>query len=482
MSGLLLVVAEGFLASLTYPSEPAGTLQNRAPIWKTAQDSRSPGAGLQGKFSSQNNRFSPTVESSICPADQPDGTTDNSACVQSMVDAACHAGNHRGGGLVFLWPGHWRFHDITVHCDGVHIKGAGVGNDSLATNAQSTAVDCSAMTNHCIQFVPAHFPAQFKIRGGSVEGIRFYNHGGIGTVLDFNQVANGYVRDVTMWEPPNGIRIFGSYGISLRDIQQDGVRGTAYEITGDDTGRRSNGDHCTLGDCSIRTDWVIMDNLTGSGSSTNTFIYIHDMAFTIYGHAVQQENGGAGIKVRCAPGRPDISWCPQQILMNGFNVEYAIAPVDLQDFTYFRCVTCYLAGNSVETKSVVLATLQNYTQQGGGGGGLTIVDSEIYGANDSCVWLDVTDTTIIGTQINGCNGRNADAAGVEYHGGTQHHISDTTLCTLIGANVRAMSGILVDRGASKIAITAPMYYGCTSGLVNHSASSETVTTLNAQGP
>jgi hypothetical protein len=426
-------------------------------------------------------RDEPGPVDQACAAGQPDGRTDNSACVQRMIDARCHASGNRSGGVVYLWPGHWRFHDITVRCDSVHIVGAGVGDDSLGANAQGTVVDCSAMTNHCIQFVPANFPGRYRMRGGSVQGIRFYNDGGVGTIIDINQVTNGYVRDVTMWKPPNGIRIFGSYAITLRDIEQDGVSGSAYEITGDNTGKRSNGDHCSL-DCSTRTDWVILDGLTGSGFPSNVFLYIHDMAFTIYGHAVQQENGGTGLKVRCAPGKPDISWCPQQILMNGFNVEYAAAPVDVEDFTYFRCVTCYMAGNPSATKNVVRASLQHYQQQGGAGGGVSIVDSEIYGANGSCVWFDVTDTTIIGSQINGCNGSKSDGAGVEYHGGSQHHISDTTFCTLIGANVRVMSGILVDRGASKVAITAPMYYGCISGLVNRSASPETVTTVNAQGP
>ena len=51
--------------------------------------------------------------------------------------------------------------------------------------------------------------------------------------------------------------------------------------------------------------------------------------------------GGSSLKIRCAPGKPDISWCPQQILINAFNVEYSVSPVDLQDFTYFRCQLLY---------------------------------------------------------------------------------------------------------------------------------------------
>jgi tetratricopeptide (TPR) repeat protein len=102
-------------------------------------------------------------------------------------------------------------------------------------------------------------------------------------------------------------------------------------------------------------------------------------------------------------------------------VEYHALAAKLHLPAYFRCVTCYMAGNPSATNNVIHASLQNYRQQGGGGG-VTIVDSEIYGANGSCIWVDVTDTTIIGSQINGCNGHNVGAAGVEYHSGTQHHI------------------------------------------------------------
>jgi hypothetical protein len=422
------------------------------------------------------------IELSSCPSGQPDATTDNSACVQSMVDNICQAAGHRGGGLVRLWSGHWKLHDITVQCDGVHIKGAGAGNDSMATNAQSTSVDCSGMRNHCIQFVPKNYPAQFHLRGASVEGIRFFNHGGSGRVLDFVQVESGYVRDISMWEPPNGIRVFGSYGFEIRNVQQWGSIGIAYEIAGDTSGKASNGRPCTLGDCSTRTDYVVMSHLYGTASSSNTFLYIHDQAFTVYGNDIQQENGGAGLKVRCSLGKPDISYCPQQIIFKGFNVEYTISPVDLKDFTWFRCVSCYMAGDPKSTKHVITAQLQNYLQSGGGGGGVTLIDNQIYGANGSCVWFDVSDTTVIGSQINGCNGSDVGGFGIQYHSGEQHHVSDATFCKSLGAAPRSMGGILVDVAASKIAVTAPMYYGCRSGLVNNSALPETVTTVNAQGP
>src|SRR5207237_5609223 len=142
----------------------------------------------------------------------------------------------------------------------------------------------------------------------------------------------------SMWEPPNGIRVFGSYGFEIRNVQQWGSIGIAYEIAGDTSGKASNGRPCTLGDCSTRTDYVVMSNLYGTASASNTFLYIHDQAFTIYGNDIQQESGRFGLKVRCSMGKLNISFCPQQIIFKGFNVEYTYFPVDLEDFTWFRCV------------------------------------------------------------------------------------------------------------------------------------------------
>jgi len=430
-----------------------------------------------------NNPMLPEIDLSTCPAEQPDGKTDNSVCIQSMVDGACRASSHRGGGLVLLWPGHWNFHDITIHCDGVHIKGSGSGNDSMASNAQSTSVDCSAMTDHCIQFIPPKIPAQYRMRGGSVEGIRFFNSRNSGRILDFVQVEDGYARDISMWEPASGIRLYGVATFSLTHIREWGARGAQYEIMGDLSGKASDGGVCTLGDCSTRTDWVFLEDLYSTASSSSEFVYIHDQAFTIEGNRLANENGKTGLKVTCAPGRQNLSYCPQHVIMTAFTVEYAIAPVDLSDFTWFRCVSCYLAGAGRPTNHVLKAQLMNYAQgKDGAGGGVTLTDTQIYGAGRSCVYSDVTDVTISGSQIYGCNIANMAAAGVEFAGGTQHHVSGTTFCKSIGVAPTAMSGILVDRAASQIAITAPMYYGCTLGLVNNSTFPKTVTTVNAQGP
>lgn len=286
-----------------------------------------------------------------------------------------------------------------------------------------------------------------------------------------------------MWEPANGIRLYGVLAFNLSHIRQWGAIGAQYEITGDLSGKSSNGRECSLADCSTRTDWVYLEDLYSTARASSDFLYIHDQAFTIEGNRIASENGKTGLKVRCTAGRPNLSYCPQQIIMTGFTVEYPISPVDLSDFTWFRCVSCYMAGAGRETHHVLGARLMNYSQgRDGAGGGVTLIGSQIYAAGSSCIYTEVTDVTITGSQIYGCNLANDGSAGVEFATGTQHHIGDTTFCKSIGVAPTSMTGILVDRAASQIAITAPMYYGCQSGLVNNSAHPETVTTVNAHGP
>jgi hypothetical protein len=321
------------------------------------------------------------------------------------------------------------------------------------------------------------------MRGGSVEGIRFFNADGPGRILDFVQVEDGYAKDISMHEPVNGVRLYGVNTFRLSHMRQWGAKGVQYEIMGDLRGKATNGNICTLGDCSTRTDWVVLEDLYSIASASSDFIYIHDQAFTIEGNRVASENGRSGLKVRCAAGQPNLSYCPQQLVFTAFTVEYPVAPVDLSDFTWFRCASCYIAGAGGRTNNVLHAQLTNYSQgTDGAGGGLTLTDTQLYGAGGSCIHTSVTDVTITGSQIYGCNIAARDGAGVEFAGGSQHHVTGTTFCKSIGVAPTKMIGILVGRAASQIAITAPLYYGCAAGLHNNSAAPETVTTVNAQGP
>ena len=171
-----------------------------------------------------------------------------------------------------------------------------------------------------------------------------------------------------MWAPFNGIRVYGSLSFDIRNIQEYGVTGNAYEFAGDMAGKSSTGAACTLADCSTRTDQISLSNVIGSAGENATFMYVHDQVFTIYGNDISQEGGLYGLKVRCAGGQPSLSYCPEQIILKGYNVEYAVNNIDLEDFTWFRCVSCYMAGGQ-PTRHVLKAQLTNYSQGRDGAGG-----------------------------------------------------------------------------------------------------------------
>jgi hypothetical protein len=413
----------------------------------------------------------------------PDGTSDNSSCLQTVANSLCAA----GGGMLLIPAGRWRFHDITFPCDGIHVLGAGTGGldvgASPATKSNGTIVDCTEMIDHCIRFRPARFPAQQRLIGDSVEKISFWNNGGTGSVLDFEQIQSGYARDIEFSYPPTALRLFGVLGFYVSNVQPRGVVNTAIEITGDMSGKKqADGTACTLADCSTRTDYVHLDHVYGWSQQAATFISIHDQAFTTVGDHIAQEGGLYGLRVGCAAGQPSLGYCPEQIIFRDFENEYGLHPLDLQDFSWFRCVSCYFAGNtsqhatnpSADTQNVIIASLVNYSQSGGAGGGLTLTDSQVYGAERSCVLIDVTDTSITGSQIFGCNLTGPNTAAIEYHSGEQHIASNNTLCRSIGAGFGSI-GILIDSAANTVSASNNMYNGCIlpggtfAGLINHGA-------------
>jgi hypothetical protein len=125
-------------------------------------------------------------------------------------------------------------------------------------------------------------------------------------VLDFVQVENGFTKDISLWGPVNGIRLYGVNSFNITHVRQWGATGIHYETMGNLSGKASNGAGCTLGDCSTRTDWVVMEDLYSTAFSSSEFLHIHDQAFTIKGNRLANENGRTGLKVECAAGKPNL--------------------------------------------------------------------------------------------------------------------------------------------------------------------------------
>jgi hypothetical protein len=183
----------------------------------------------------------------------------------------------------------------------------------------------------------------------------------------------------------------------------------------------------------------------------------------------QAEFGLYGVRVTCASGQPNLGFCPQHVWLNGLDLENAIHPVSLTDFTDVKIDNSFIAGlDLTNTDHDIYAALQNYAYTAGGGGQFWLTNSYVWNANGSCVWIDVRDTQIRGNDIHICNGGNfGGAAGVEYHSGNSHHLTDNTFCNVLGAvGIAFPQGYAIDAGANTVSASNNFYSGCTTQMTD----------------
>lgn len=418
----------------------------------------------------------------------PSGATDSTTAVQLAVNAICAA-----GGIVQFPAGTFKIHDITAAtCNGIHFIGSGKGGTPLGDGGvqigeTATVLDCSAMSDHCIQIGPnSATPSATRYVGGSIENLSTYNAGGSGVVFRIHQQFAGHIARVWMETPPHSLEFYGNENVdtSWVDIRNN-TADPAIEVWGDLNGKASNGTACVLGDCSTRQDITTFNHINGYGPNAYLF-YVHDQTFGTNGSFGTWEGGLGGFKVRCAPGKPNLGYCPQQFHWFDFENEYGTLPLDLQDFSVFSCETCYFAGiGGGGSAHVGVATLTNYSQSGGGGGSFILKDTTVYGANGSCLVLSVTDVELLGDKIFGCNLANnpigQNDAAVEF-AGTSHEniITGNKFCNFIGAGGFPNEiGLLFGGGTYRMSLANNSYYFCQQNLYNAATQGYSIYETNA---
>jgi hypothetical protein len=429
-------------------------------------------------------------------AADPTGIADSTVNVQNAINAMCSA----GGTLVFP-PGVYKIHDINIGaaCGAIHVVGFGKGGTTaadtgIAQGPNSTVLNCSAMTDHCIQWgANSATPAANRSVGGSVEHLSTYNSGGSGVVFRMHQQVGARVTDIWMAAPPHALEFYGNENtyidwVDIRNASAD----PAVEVWGNLAGKAASGAACTLGDCSTRQDLTVFKSVNGYGAAAG-FLYVHDQTFGTDGSFATWEGGLYGIKVRCAAGQANLGGCPQQLRWFDFENEYGTLPLDLQDFTFFMCSHCYFAGIAAGGSTHVgVASLANYTATAGGGGGFYLDNSTVYGANGSCLLLGVTDVHLDHNAVYGCNlsgnalGTNDAAVELNDAGGavgSNDIISNNNFCSSLGGGGTANElGVLIGANSSRVALTSNSYFACIQNKKNNSSSPATVVEANAFPP
>ena len=417
------------------------------------------------------------------PVGQPDGTTNNSAGIQAGLNAMCSA--TRPGGDFHMPPGHYRAHDITETCGGVHIKGATAG-----TLGSGTTWDYSGATAYGLQFAPVGWPAVTSAQllfSVSVEEIAFYDSAADTTrALDFVGVDSSYASHIDfIGDIYNAIRVYGSYKVTLSNITSQvkngigtGITNFGIEITGDLSGQNSSAGACTLGNCSTRTDVVRIFNYDVATASTAEGIYIHGIADTTAGANITIENPGTGLDIECDAGYANITYCPQFTQFTDFETEnFASEGLRLYDSSDFQCFGCYVIGAGVGALHAVDAGFTNYSQSRGTGGGVRLYGGRYGNVLGSAISFSVTDTKVIGAVVINANLGNIGAAGIEYVLGNEHYAMDNTFCDFLGTASPAMTAILLDLNANPVSggiFTGNQFYHCTAGITDNSGSSSSL--------
>ena len=407
-----------------------------------------------------------------------------------------------GGTLVFP-TGTYKLHDINIAatCGAVHIVGFGKGGTAaadpgVAQGPNATVLNCSAMTDHCIQWgANSATPAAKRSVGGSVDKLSTYNSAGVGVVFRFHQQYGARVGDVWMASPPHALEFYGNQNTTIESLDiRNPTADPAIEVWGNLAGTAASGAACTLGDCSTRQDITVFKNVNGYSSGTAVgFIYAHDQTFGTNGSFTTWENGGYAIKTRCAAGQANIGYCPQQLRWFDLENEFGTLPLDLQDFTTFMCSHCYFAGISGGGSAHVgTASLVNYSPAGGAGGGFYLDNSTVFGANGSCLLLGVADVHLDHNAIFGCNLSNnalgTNDAAIEFNdtpstAGSDHVISNNDFCDYLGSGGFPNEvGVLIGTNTTRASLSNNTYFACTKNKVNNATSAGTIYEINPNPP
>lgn len=385
-----------------------------------------------------------------------------------MVNTICQT--LPSGNKVYFPPGHYVIHDIVIPC-GVSFEGSG------ASQSGQTTIDYSLGTFEAFEWQPTGWPAvthNNKIYGVRVSDMNFYqsNPAYVGHSLVFNGVVNGVVDHISEnGYTYSGIRLFGVYKFDLTNITGNyyanvgpGISNNGIELYGDETGLNRSGGACTLGDCSTETNVVAIRNYDELGQTTGTCIQINNTVFTVGGEHIQCENKSYGLNVACLVGFASLAYCPHFMQFFDFEAEGStIQGASLTDFTEFYCESCYIVANGAASNNAVAASLVNYGQSGGAGGGVTLVGGHFANSGASVLSFAVSDVKVTSAAIIDGNLANIGAVGLFFNA-DQATFTNNTFCHYIGTTGPAMGAINLGSSATNVIALGNLFRGCSSGI------------------
>jgi hypothetical protein len=133
----------------------------------------------------------------------------------------------------------------------------------------------------------------------------------------------------------------------------------------------------------------------------------------------------------------------------------------LEDFTDFQCFGCYAVANGTSANNAVSASLVNYSQAGGAGGGLRWDGGRIANAQQACAFIGVSDVVIRDAWIFDCDLAGGGVQpGIVAQAGARQLYEGDTFCTVLGVAPPVANYPLDIVGATQVRIIGNIATGC----------------------
>ena len=430
--------------------------------------------------------------------------TDQTACIQAAVNAACAAGKggNVGGRVVLARGGYYikaASTGITTprSCSAPYIVGMGAAgggsgyNSPPALGISGTWIFTDFNCAGPIFAFNSDAIANYNY-GGGIEAVSFYNaplggdtYGSSSCkkpLIQTKYTADFIVKDVYAWLPYTLVQLIGGnrdliYNIYADQVLQDG---TLIDLFG-------SGAHPDATGQATRQDAITLQDITAGGGPVAAFhqsaigIYQHGFSATVRGNRLAFEGTGTALKIDCTvPGgyivAAEQGACPAYDVFFDFEAECGgCNGVDAQDMQDLTLYSPYLHGfgpggfGGGMGKGIYYRN-GLFTQSSG----LAVYGGQITNCNESCVLEEAAASIIEGINIYNSNLSNvggtdiAITSPVAGHSKNTHQIIGNMFCTGNGGLSAAEVPAVFATGNDYIMYALNVQHGCSSSYVDSS--------------
>ena len=430
------------------------------------------------------------------------GTTDNTGCIQSAINAAC-AG---AGGSVVFPAGKFAISTATgvqITCGGVYLVGQGYSDSENASNSNLGTSIFAINTGGAslIQFLGV---SGARIVGGGVRNLTIQetNAGAsnpqTGWAIDFEFCLYCMVKDVMVYGAQNNIRVNASSYTAIEHsfLHQVNVGGNAIQFQGNDG---SGSCDANLGNCPTRSDSLYISDveadsqLPQAGLSAGTCLRHIDFAATINAVNLTCGQFQIGYYANC-PTSQASGACPSFATLVNFQIESNGTNSGGNGFGVFA--------EDVQELYLTEPALYGYSSSSGlaiepgrfsNNGDINVVGGKIQSFQNDCVLIEASMVYFVGVQMLQCGTSTSGGPyyGLELRAGTacsagscaNFTLSGNTFCTNANGTPNSFPAMNLGNGVSFLTVEGNKFKGCSSGITDGTGSvTKYISTTSNLGP